>query len=155
LLAVIIAILVVIGIMYLVWSPTTIESPASTTFQYPDQLLTTYINTVDWPPKLQIVNQPFTCNPAGLETAQAGVTEQRLVAGRIYCVTRESEGAAGSIYTNYAYAFPKGNQTAIFTFSLRAVQCANYDEPQKIACENERSSFDLDSVVDKMAQSLK
>ncbi|MFZ2414956.1 MAG: hypothetical protein WAW33_03110, partial [Minisyncoccia bacterium] len=78
----------------------------------------------------------------------------RLVNNREYCVTKESEGAAGSIYTNYAYAFPKDTKTIIFTFTTRATQCANYDEPNKTACEKEREAFDLDGIVDRMAQSL-
>ena len=125
------------------------------TFQYPETLLTTYINTQDWPPQVQVLNEPFTCTEAGEETARAGQTMKRMVDDRTYCVTKESEGAAGSVYTNYAYAFPSTDKTIIFTFSLRAVQCANYDDPQKTACENERSAFDLDSTVDRMARSIK
>ena len=135
------------------------------TFQYPETLLTTYINTQDWPPQVQVLNEPFTCTDlsaeasaqagAGSETARAGQTIKRMVDDRTYCVTKESEGAAGSVYTNYAYAFPSTDKTIIFTFSLRAVHCANYDDPQKTACENERSAFDLDSTVDRMARSIK
>jgi len=134
------------------WKTTTSNG---VTFQYPEILLTEYINAVDWPPQVQVLNEAFTCTEAGSETARAGQTIKRMVDDRIYCVTKESEGAAGSIYTNYAYAFPKDRKTIIFTFSLRAVQCANYDDPQKIACENERSAFDLDSTVNRMARSIK
>lgn len=124
-------------------------------FQYPETLLTKYINTQDWPPQVQVLNEPFTCTEAGEETARAGKTEKRLVDDREYCRTSIVEGAAGSIYTQYAYAFPKDGKTIIFTFSFQAVQCANYDNLQKTACENERSAFDLDSVVDRMARSIK
>ena len=132
------------------------------TFQYSETLLTTYINTQDWPPQVQVLNELFTCNEAGSETARAGKTEKRLIDNREYCRTSIVEGAAGSIYTQYAYAFPlystgstqADRKTAIFTFSLRAVQCANYNDPQKTECENERSAFDLDSTVDRMARSI-
>ncbi len=124
------------------------------TFQYPKTLFTEYIHTVDWPPQVQVLNELFICTEAGTETARAGQTVKRMVDDRTYCVTKESEGAAGSIYTNYAYAFPKDGKTIILAFSLRAVQCANYDNPQKTACENERSAFDLDSTVDRMARSI-
>ncbi len=133
------------------------------TFQYPETLLTEYTHTVDWPPQVQVLNEPFSCAEAGSEIARAGQTVKRMVDNRTYCVTKKSEGVAGSIYTNYAYAFPlystgstqADRKTIIFTFSLRAVQCANYDDPQKTACENERSAFDLDSTVDRMARSIK
>ncbi len=143
------------------WTTAT-DGNTGITFQYPKTLLTEYIHTVDWPPQIQILNEPFTCTEAGSETARSGQTVKRMVDDRTYCVTKESEGAAGSVYTNYAYAFPlystgstqADRKTVIFTFSLQAVQCANYDDSQKTACENERSSFDLDSTVDRMAGSI-
>ncbi len=122
-------------------------------FRYPERLATEYISVVDWPPAAAVTGGPFTCTEAGAEIAQAGITERRAVNGRIYCVTRESEGAAGSIYTNYAYASEKGGKVLVFTFSLRATQCANYDDPQKSACEAERASFSMDAIADGMAQS--
>lgn len=144
------------------WTTTT-DNKTGITFQYPKTLLVEYIHTVDWPPQIQVFNEAFTCNEAGSETARAGQTIKRMVDDRTYCVTKEIEGAAGSIYTNYAYAFPLystgstqvDRKTVIFTFSLQSVQCANYDVPQRTSCENERSSFDLDSTVDRMARSIK
>jgi len=141
---------------------TATDNKTGITFQYPKTLLTEYIHTVGWPPQVQVLNEPFTCTEAEWETARAGQTVKRMVDDRIYCVTKESEGAAGSVYTNYAYAFPlystgstqADRKTVIITFILQAVQCANYDDPQKTACENERSSFDLDSTIDRMAKSI-
>ena len=135
------------------WKTAT-NSDLGVSFKYPETLTTTYIHPVDWPPQVQILNEPFACVEAGLEIARAGRTEKRTVDNRVYCRTIESEGAAGSTYTNYAYAFSKKNKTVILAFTLRSVQCDNYDDPQKTACKNERSSFDIDSVVDKMAQSI-
>lgn len=124
-------------------------------FQYPASFPATYISTVDWPPQVILDPGPFSCVEAGSETASAGKTERHIVGGREYCVTRESEGAAGSIYTQYAYAFPRGDKVVILTFTSRSVQCANYDEPKRGACEAERNSFDIDGLTDKMAQSLR
>lgn len=104
-----------------------------------------YIHPLEWPPKIQTLNKLFTCAEA----------DRRVVNGHTYCVTQSTEGAAGSIYTQYSYAFARGNQTIVFTFTLRFVQCGNYSEPQKTECENERSSFNLDSIVDRMARTIK
>lgn len=123
-------------------------------FRYPPALTTRFISALDWPPKLQLLNEPFSCTEAGSEIARAGRTEKRMVDTRTYCVTKISEGAAGSVYAQYAYAFPKDGGTAIFTFSLRSVQCANYDEPARRECENERSSFDMDGVIDRIAETI-
>ncbi len=105
-------------------------------------LTTKYINAVDWPPQVQVVAGPFSC------------TEPKVIAGRTYCVTKVSEGAAGSTYTQYAYALALGGQVKTFTFTLRFSQCANYDEPQKSECEAERASFDPDQWIDKIVENL-
>lgn len=67
-------------------------------------LTTKYITTVDWPPKVQTLNQSFSCTEAGVETQRAGQTKQVIVNDTTYCVTKNTEGAAGSVYTQYAYA---------------------------------------------------
>lgn len=124
------------------------------TFEYPGQLTASeYLQAVDWPPQVQLIRQPFMCVEGGVETARAGRTSHITVNGHSYCVTKESEGAAGSIYTNYAYAFGKGESTLIFTFSTRKVQCANYEESRQGACQQDQDSFDLNDVLDRMAES--
>jgi len=144
---------------------TTKDSKTGVTFQYPETLLTEYIHTQDWPPQIQVLNETFTCTEAGVETARAGQTLKRTVDNRTYCVTKVTEGAAGSIYNQYAYAFQadipptpeasaRQSMTVIFTFSLRTVQCGNYNEAERKACEGEHETFDLDDVVDRMAMTL-
>lgn len=123
-------------------------------FRYPKDLGSKYISVVDWPPKAQIINEPFSCLDAGNENARAGQTENKIIKNRIYCVTKISEGAAGSIYTNYAYEIPYKNGALIFTFSLRKVQCGNYDEKDRLACENEQSSFNIDNIMAKIVESI-
>ena len=139
------------------------DASTGISFQYPVTLSTQYIHTVDWPPQIAVINQPFVCNEGGSEIATAGITSKQVINGKNYCVTKESEGAAGSIYIQYAYAVSadlnnlpqEGNSTVILTFSLRMVQCANYDDPQKTACETERASFNIDPTVDQIVRSLK
>lgn len=130
------------------------EMTAGVLFKYPEELTTEYISVQDWPPQVQILDEAFTCTEAGLETGRAGRTARRMVDGRTYCVTTIINGAAGSTYTQYAYAFPKDDRVIILTFTLRAVQCGNYDEPKKTACEQEREAFDIDGTVDRIAQTL-
>jgi len=135
------------------WKTAT-SSQVGLSFRYPEELTTEYIHTVDWPPQIQVLDKKFACNETGVEIAQGGQTTKRTVANREYCVTKSSEGAAGSTYTQYTYAFFKNGQTITLIFTLRAVQCGNYDDPQKTACEQERESFDLDGVVDRIAQTV-
>lgn len=132
----------------------TIDGKTGISFQYPESLPTKYISTTDWPPKVQVINQLFACTEAGLETSRAGQTTKQEINNHTYCVTKVIGGAAGSVYAQYAYAFPNNNKTVILTFSLRFVQCGNYDAAQKEACESERKSFDISDIVDQIAQSL-
>ncbi len=131
------------------------DSNTGVSFRYPENFGTQYISIVDWPPAAAISNGTSTCVAAGSAIAPAGRTEPRTINGRDYCVNEESEGAAGSVYTQYAYAFARENKTVILTFTLRFVQCANYDDPQKTACEKERASFNPDNTIDQIAQTLK
>lgn len=124
------------------------SSKDGVTFKYPATLDTKYISTTDWPPIIAVSNDPFTCTAAGVETERAGATEKISINGHEYCVTKVTEGAAGSIYTQYAYAAVKNNKLAIVTFSLRAVQCGNYDAPEMAACQAERALFSMDKTVD-------
>lgn len=131
------------------------DSTQGVSFQYPRGLETTYVTAVDWPPQPQVLDENFTCTEAGSETQQAGKTEQITTNGRTYCVTKISEGAAGSVYIQHAYSFVKEGQVVILTFSLRYPQCANYDDPQKTACETEQADFDVAQLVDAIAQTLR
>lgn len=134
----------------------TYNDPASgIRFEYPEKIAATYITPVDWPPQPRIDDKAFSCVEAGTSSAPAGRTQKRTINGRDYCITEESEGAAGSVYTRYTYSLPFNEKTAILSFSLRSVQCANYDEPAQGACLVERSKFNADSLIDPIAQSLK
>ncbi len=135
------------------WNTTT-DAAQKITYQYPDHLLTTFIASVDWPPQVRITSGSFSCLEAGSEIGRAGKTEKRMVGNRMYCLTRESEGAAGSVYTMYAYITEKQGRLITLTFSLRAPQCDNYDDPQKTECKNERETFDIDGVVDRIVESI-
>lgn len=124
-------------------------------FRYPPEIGAEYISAVDWPPLLRLEPGPFECTEAGSETARAGRTEPLTVDGRDYCVTRVTEGAAGSLYTMYAYGTPIDDGVAFLTFSLRAVQCANYDEPSRSECERERTEFSVDALADRVARTIR
>lgn len=135
------------------WKTAT-DGNTGTSFKYPEHLPTKYISGADWPPTLQILEEPFSCKETGNEIAPGGKTEKRTIDGRPYCITQSSEGAAGSIYTTYTYAFLNHGKTTTFNFILRAIQCGNYDDPKKTECEKERASFNPDEVVALMASSM-
>lgn len=135
------------------WSTVT-DPRTGASFRYPQTLGTQYISTTDWPPQIQVIDDVYSCIPGGSETARAGITEERNISGRTYCITRVSEGAAGSVYTQYAYAFPRNDRTVVLTFSLRFHQCGNYEDSVEQLCEGERSRFDINSILNRVAQTV-
>lgn len=113
-----------------------------------------YVSLLDWPPQLQVVEKEdddFVCTKAGAVVDRAGLTEPRIIDGSEFCVTEIAEGAAGSEYRQFAYAFssPSLNKVFIYTFSARLVQCLNYDEPEATICAEDQASFDPDEIAAK------
>lgn len=120
-------------------------------YLYPEALPTSFITASEWPPVLEETGS-YSCTES---PAAAGTeTEKRMVGEREYCVALRSEGAAGSTYRSYEYAFKFGDGSFRTTFTLRYPQCDNYDEPQRGACKSEQANFNVDGVVDRIAQSI-
>lgn len=125
-------------------------------FQYPQNLQTEYISTQTWPPTLSMADTQYSCNPTGEEETRQGRTiTQKVTNGRIYCITSENEAAAGTTYTKYTYATPKNGKMLSIEFTLSYPQCSNYDAQRSAVCTNERQNFDLDEIVDEVAQSAR
>lgn len=135
-------------------TPWEATSTTEATFEYPTSLSSAYLTAADWPPSVQVVDEEFSCTEAGEPTDRAGATTEETINGRQYCVTEVREGAAGSMYSEYAYAFPRDDKTVILTFSIRAPQCGNYPEPQKTTCTKDQNNFNLNDLVDRVAETL-
>ena len=124
-------------------------------FRYPREIDTDYVDATDWPPSVQLTVDDFTCTEGGEATANAGETRSITVDGREYCRTIVIEGAAGSTYTQYAYAFLHEGSMAIMTFSTRMPQCDNYDGDESEACQVEQDDFNADTLADQMIDTFK
>jgi len=125
------------------------------TFEYPKPFPAKFLTPVEWPPTVGMSQKTFSCvEKASDDPSSQGVSLHK-VNGRSYCVTEESEGAAGSVYTTYAYATARTKGTLLVSFTLRAPRCENYEDPEKSLCGEERESFDLDALVDGMVKSVK
>lgn len=125
-------------------------------FQYPANLTAKYIHTVSWPPIITVkAGQQLDCQETSAASSLPQRVKRRQVDNRVYCVSASSEGAAGSVYTEYSYTTAWNGKIAKLSFTLRYPQCYNYDEPKQTECKNERESFDLDSVIDRIFTSLK
>ncbi len=127
------------------------------TFQYPEKLDTQYIFAQEWPPKLQVIdNSVFSCEQGGLGiNGRPGMTIQKKMNNIVYCIESVSEGAAGTFYTDYTYTFLKDSKLVKLSFTLAYPQCDNYDDPKKTECEQERQTFDLDTLINRIAESVR
>lgn len=124
------------------------------TFQYPENFKTIYVDPIDWPPSFQVLDSSYTCTMAGSPIESAGRTEELIINGDKYCVTATKEGAAGSAYIQYAYAFAESDKTLILTFTVREPQCANYPSPEQELCEEGQSLFNPDELIGKIRENL-
>ncbi len=138
----IIALIVIIG--FIVFTNSKKDAPDTTL--YSTDLETKYISVADevWPPQKITAEGIFSCDESGSEIMAGGQTILKEIDGSNYCITTRSEGAAGSIYNTYTYKKAYSGMVAETTFTLRFVQCANYDDLQKTECEFERSTFNPD-----------
>lgn len=124
-------------------------------FKYPKNFNTNYINIVDWPPKVTLEERPYSCNIDNTSEVLQGVrTEKEIINNKEYCVTKESEGAAGSIYTYYNFTSSYQNKTVVLKFSLRQPQCMNYDDPKQSECIKEEADFSPNSVIDNIVSTI-
>lgn len=124
-------------------------------YLYPEDAGTKYIHVLDWPPTVNIYDKQFGCIENGNIIESNGETKLVNFGENKYCVTKQSEGAAGSTYTTYTYVAPYGiYKTLSFNFILQFIQCGNYDDPQKTECEAERASFDITPIVDKIFETI-
>ncbi len=114
-------------------------------FMYPDTLPTTFISAAQWPPEVVLEGGDYSC----------AEEQELMIDDRAYCVVQTSEGAAGSMYTTYEYITAQGDFLARVKFTLKFPQCMNYPEPNQSACKAEQSSFDINGLADRIAQSTR
>ena len=115
-----------------------------------------YMKTSDfWPPEIKLTNEKFECKEGGSAIKVNGITAKKEIAGRDYCVTTISEGAAGSTYSNYTYRTAVGSELATFSFMLRTVQCMNYDNPKQAECLTERQAYTPDFLASTLMKNMK
>ena len=129
------------------------DSKSDITFKYPEKISADYITPQDWPPKVLVSDKPFSCIESSETKALQDKVVKKYIAGRIYCITTSSEGAAGSTYVEYTYMTDKNGELITVNFILRYPQCLNYDDPRQTECKDEQQSFDLDGLIDRVAQS--
>lgn len=137
------------------------------TFQAPEFLEEKYISFQKWPPEIKfledeknwplgikIENGELKCQTTPEESSYSKRFYREDINGRIYCIRAESEGAAGSVFTEYTYYTIYKNRLISIHFVLRFTNCSHYPEPQGMECVAEREVFDIDKIIDKIVESI-
>jgi hypothetical protein len=108
-------------------------------------------------PKLEswVENGEIECDETSLESSLPLRTSKKEINNRKYCISAFSEGAAGSVYTEYAYTTVIKDKVYVIRFIARYPQCDNYPEEESIKCKTERESFNLDVLIDKEIELIK
>jgi len=154
----VIIVLVVAGGGLVVWKQGWIgKTDNGASFRYPENLSTNYIYPQEWPPELLITdNVGFSCQEGGLGiNGLPGMTIQKKINNIVYCIENVSDDVAGTVYTDYNYTFLKDSRLVKLSFTLAYPQCDNYSDPQKTECEQERQTFDLDVLINRIAESVR
>jgi len=124
-------------------------------FVYPTDLHQEYVHLTTWPPSVTVTStDSMQCSAGGGQTTAQGETVNETINGNEYCITTQSEGAAGSIYTTYTYSTVVEHNEVTVKFTVRLPQCMNYDDPQQSACILEQEEFNPDTVVTDIVSSL-
>ncbi len=136
-------------------------------FQAPESLEEKYISLQKWPPEIKILVNKNDW-PSGIEIENGELKfqttpeessfskrfYQQNINGRIYCIRAESEGAAGSVFTDYTYYTIYKRNLVSINFVLRFTNCSHYSEPQSIECSAEREVFDIGNTINKIVDSI-
>ena len=133
------------------------EEPKEIVFEEIKPIDTKYISEQLWPPVITISEaSELVCNETPMESS---VSQERVyrenIDGQEYCISALSQGAAGSVYTEYSYSTIKFDKLITLDFTLRFTQCYNYPEEQQKECTRERESFNPSNLVNEIISNAK
>lgn len=102
-----------------------------------------------------VEHNQIQCDETPLESSLPLRKQKREINGKLYCIVAFSEGAAGSIHTQYSYSTVAGDKIYVINFLARYSNCGNYPEEELAKCHQEREQLNLDKLVDQEIERLK
>ncbi len=124
------------------------------TFYYPQDFPAVYMRPKSWPPQIFVSTSTYNCLQTDPTSSLSNRITEKIVNSNAYCIEALSDGAAGSIFTEYKFSREISGRLIDLSFTLQAVQCYNYDDPRQSECIDERENFDLIELVDKIFQTI-
>lgn len=129
------------------------ENSNSSSIIFPEikSINTKYISGQVWPPEIYVSEaSDFVCEETPKESSVNKRVYKETINNQEYCISAFSEGAAGSVYTEYSYSTIKFNKLITLDFTLRFTQCYNYPEEQQEECTLEREVFNPTNLVNEI-----
>lgn len=102
------------------------------------------------PQEFKVLDGEIDCDETPLESSNLTLRlNKKDINNKKYCIKAFSEGAAGSVYTEYTYATVIDSHIYSIHFLANYPNCPNYPDKERLECEAERESFNLDILVDQ------
>lgn len=146
----ILSIIIISGLFYYYFNKK--EEPKEIVFEEIKAMDTKYISGQVWPPVITIFEaSELVCNETPMESSASQERVYREnIDGQEYCISALSQGAAGSVYTEYSYSTIKFNKLITLDFTLRFNQCYNYEEDKISECVSERENFSVSNNINEI-----
>jgi len=150
----ILSIIIISGLFYYYFNKK--EEPKEIVFEEIKAMNTKYISGQVWPPVITISEtSELICNETQKESSVNKRVYKENINGQEYCISAFSQGAAGSVYTEYSYSTIKFDKLITLDFTLRFNQCYNYEEDKISECVSERENFNVSNNINEIISNAK
>jgi len=132
------------------------NSDPSLNFQVPDTSSFQYASFRDW----QFDALPFdtsmelNCEVTDLAASQNLRRFEAMINDVAYCIEASSEGAAGSVYTEYKYTRILGDYLVNARFTVQYPNCQNYSDSEALVCAEERENMNMNEIIASIFDNL-
>jgi hypothetical protein len=134
-------------------------------FKFPKSFSAEIWRASNWPPLATVVPASEDLVKTGCPDIQAGALpldhSQVTLNGINFTLYKESEGAAGSTYTTYCYATPKGQNNYVIEFVMRYTSgcgesCGPYcGTPNEALCQNFDKVKEVEQPIEQMVSTFR
>lgn len=106
-------------------------------------------STLPWPPVVKISSNTYSCL---LGNNAMGITTERVLNNKTYCITKIAESGMGQSTVTYTYKTRLGSGTKETRFSLSYYSCSKLEDfpDRKAKCDEAQSNFDIDKIISQV-----
>ncbi len=137
-----------------------IDAASGYSFQYPKTIGGLYVTAQQWPPKISVQTAPSDFICAVGKTNDGVEVSQEKVGTSTICLTAREDGAAGSIYTTYDFAWVvpglQNSNIVTLSFIVKAPSsCMVYSGAKRAVCNKEVAEFSVEKLIQQIVPTVK